>query len=106
MYIKNASEYINKGLAKSKWDEISIEEKEQYLFTAQSIIDGISNKNNRNYERAIYEQIVYMLMFGVSLQDINSASVDGSSISYKGTSYISPIAKNLLGKKRKVSNLR
>lgn len=106
MDINKASEYIEKGLAKSKWNEIAEEEKKQYMFTAQCIIDGISDKSNKNYERAIYEQIIYMIMFGVSLQDINSASVDGSSISYKGTSYISPIAKNLLGKKRRVSDLK
>lgn len=101
MDINSADSYINKSLGKSKWLILNAESREQYLFTAKSIVDSISSNNNPNYERAIYEQVIFMLMYGFNLQDLQSVSIDGASKTYKSgtSSYISPVVQKLLKKR-------
>lgn len=103
--INSADSYINKSLGKNKWSTLNSETKEQYIFTAKSIVDSISSDKNKNYERAIYEQVIFMLMYGFNLQDLQSVSIDGASKTYKSgtSSYISPVVQKLL--KKRVSNL-
>jgi hypothetical protein len=101
MDINSADTYINQSMGKAKWNMLDTDTKQQYIFTAKSIVDGISSNTNINYERAIYEQVVFMLMYGFNLQDLQSVSIDGASKTYKSgaSSYISPVVKNILKKR-------
>ncbi len=99
MDINSADAYISQSIVSDKWKTLTPDKQEQYLFTAKSVVDSIARDTHVNYERAIYEQIIYMLMHGLNLLDLSAQSLEGASRTFRGSSYISPVVQRMLHKR-------
>lgn len=99
MDINSADVYVKKSIVTEKWMGLSPEKQEQYLFTAKSVVDSITRNTHVNYERAVYEQVIYMLMHGLNLLDLSAQSLEGASRTFRGSSYISPVVQRMLHKR-------
>ncbi len=94
---KFVDEYITNSLVSDKWNTLDEVKKKQYIFTATSIISSFSSNKNRNFNRAIAEQTIYILLNGYRTENISSISIDGASKTYNSDNMlISSVALALL----------
>ncbi|PAB61323.1 hypothetical protein [Anaeromicrobium sediminis] len=113
--LEKANEYLNNRLFNSIWIECEEPKKQSALDLSQDIIKGEYGegiKQHKNYDKAVYEEALYLLenenskRFKLQLQGVKSISVDDASESYKSNAniLISPYVKQLL-KGKKVMDL-